>query len=691
MSPSVTRMTSDRPSRSVGHVDSVSPAQISVTLDVEAPHATALSSGLPIAFPRINGYLVIPVENGLVVGLVTWLGIEHSAFPKRAGLKDFGLVDLPFPLRRMRLVPLGTLTPSREPKVGEPRFKLSRGVAAFPSVGDSVLLPTTEELTSIIEAQGDDRRVQIGTSPLLGNAKIFADPNKLFGRHLAVLGNTGSGKSCTVAGLIRWSILSAEQERGAKANARFIVLDPNGEYSRAFTSDGLSAKVFKIKPNAQQLSLRVPAWMWNSHEWAAFSSASPAAQRPVLIRALRQLREKMPEIDPKLMVIRRTMFGRRLWLKSTMDGGTPAYTETREASNVGRILKRLEQEARSFHEESEDELAVCLKQLADTIEPVTKGAAWPNGRDGYNAFSTVDLQSIADALDSVNKLLPDLSIESSPGEDAPIAFNPLDLPELLEFISSDGSAGNVSQFIATLVMRIRTMLGDLRLSDVVAPTDEVLLEQWLNDYIGSDASSSPISIIDLSLVPSDVLHIVTAVLARLIFEATQRYMQLNDSSLPTVLVLEEAHTFIQQGSNADDGLPSPLQMCRRTFERIAREGRKFGLGLVLSSQRPSELSPTVLSQCNSFLLHRIVNDRDQELIGRLVPDNLGDLLKELPTLPSQQAILLGWASPVPVLVDITTLEDSQRPRSDDPHFWEIWTGQQDRPVDWAPVVEEWTS
>ena len=114
-------------------------------------------------------------------------------------------------------------------------------------------------------------------------------------------------------------------------------------------------------------------------------------------------------------------------------------------------------------------------------------------------------------------------------------------------------------------------------------------------------------------MPSDIVHVVIAVLARLVFEATHRYRKLNGAELPTILVLEEAHNFIQQHApQTEEATVTPVQMCRSVFEKIAREGRKFGLGLVLSSQRPSELSPTVLAQCNTFLLHRIVNDRDQE-------------------------------------------------------------------------------
>ena len=131
------------------------------------------------------------------------------------------------------------------------------------------------------------------------------------------------------------------------------------------------------------------------------------------------------------------------------------------------------------------------------------------------------------------------------------------------------------------------------------------------------------------------------------------------------------------------------RLCTQSFEKIAKEGRKFGLGLLLSSQRPSELSQTVLSQCNIFLLHRLVNDKDQEMVKKLVPDNLGSILNELPILPTKKAILLGWAAPIPVIVEMNTLNEKNRPKSKDPEFWNIWTGKDRREINWADIVDEW--
>ena len=234
--------------------------------------------------------------------------------------------------------------------------------------------------------------------------------------------------------------------------------------------------------------------------------------------------------------------------------------------------------------------------------------------------------------------------------------------------------------------RIKTLLSDIRVKKVI-DDDNLSLSDWLSNYIGADNKKS-LTIIDLSLLPSDVTSIVTAVIARMVFEAQQRYLKLNKQCLPTVLVMEEAHYFVKR-YNDDAENTGPTTQCCKVFEKIAREGRKFGLGLVVSSQRPSELSPTVLSQCNSFLLHRISNDRDQELVHRLLPDNMRGVLREMPSLPSQYAVLLGWASELPVMVKMRTLPKLQCPQSDDPDFWNVWTGRRECIINWDQISEEW--
>ena len=674
----------------IGTVESVSPSEIKVFLEPNAPQATALNTGVPTGFPRINGYVLIPNETGAVVGLVTWLGIERSPFPKRTGLKDFGLVDLPFPLRKISLTPLGTLIAGNRVGSIQNAYRLERGVSAFPSVGDAAQLPTAEQLRSIIEASSEeDRRVKIGTSPLAANAAVTVDPDKIFGRHLAVLGNTGSGKSCTVAGLIRWSLSQAKKARtdASSPNARFIILDPNGEYADAF-ADYEQVRRFQVSPKVEDIQpLLLPAWMWNSQEWSAFTEASSKVQKPILMRALRELRvigDGEKEDTKAIVPLRLRLFYRSL-IKDKSQGPS-AYMDFPGKQNFGQKISAIAESVKLLSENHPGHKG-CLLSLHGVLDGLLKSKP-TNAQGYYPAFDDSDIDKLIGAFDRTIRELPIPTERLGASEDSPVRFNVTDLADVIEQIAVE--QGQV-QFVDTLLLRVKMLLSDKRLRSVVSSGTDVDLSSWLEHTVGENsAKTGCISILDLSLLSSDILHTIIAVVARIVFEATRRYRKLNDKELPTVLVLEEAHTFVKRGSDKELDTPTPAQMCRQTFERIAREGRKFGLGLVLSSQRPSELSPTVLAQCNTFLLHRIVNDRDQELVGKLVPDNLGGLLKELPSLPSRQAILLGWAATVPTLVEITELPEDHRPRSSDPKFWDVWTGKEDRPVDWGKIVEDWT-
>jgi DNA helicase HerA-like ATPase len=158
-----------------------------------------------------------------------------------------------------------------------------------------------------------------------------------------------------------------------------------------------------------------------------------------------------------------------------------------------------------------------------------------------------------------------------------------------------------------------------------------------------------------------------------------------------VVVAEEAHTFLNKrsGGRNDEGMLVPSDLCREMFERIAREGRKFGLSLVVTSQRPSELSETVLSQCNTFLVHRIVNDQDQQLVRRMVPDSLGGLLSDLPVLPSRSALLMGWAVDLPTIVQVEDLDRTYRPMSEDPSFFSSWIATESISASWSDIASTW--
>ena len=660
----------------IGTVEYISPDRIEVQLDIEAPESVALNAGTPRNFPRVNGYVMIPIDLGFLVGQVSWITIQRSPYPKRRGFHDFGLIDLPFPLRKMEVQPVGSL---RSIKDG---YKFKRGVESFPSVGDIVILPTDEQLRCIIES-GDNRRVYIGNSPLVGNAKVMIDPDRLFGRHLAVLGNTGSGKSCSVAGLIRWSIESAREKLADKnkdVNSRFIVLDPNGEYSKAFV-DKPNANIYTVNVERDtDKQLEVPLWFWNTDEWCGFTKASPKTHRTTIVHALKSVRSGKDfdeqTKDRELANYVRTIINTIEVYKAS---GTP-WGKFPHSKNFHQSVEKW-QSGITCEQEYSEELNQVIQDFQNEVSNLTNSRS---AQYAHYDYTRDEVDNLISLLKKIYREAGGKEEEFLPtDEDSPLPFTG---ENFVRSIEANAEILKTTDYIVTLMPRIKTLLSDVRVKKVI-DNETLQLNDWLDNYIGANNKES-LTIIDLSLLPSDVTNIITAVIARMIFETQQRYLKQNKQCLPTVLVMEEAHYFIKRYNDDADNFGASIQCCK-VFEKIAREGRKFGLGLVLSSQRPSELSPTVLSQCNSFLLHRISNDRDQELIHRLLPDNMRGILREMPSLPSQYAVLLGWASELPVMVKMRTLRKEQCPQSNDPDYWDVWTGMKKRDIDWSKITDEW--
>lgn len=708
--------------RTIGSVDTVAANRIIVRLTFEAPSATTLAGGWPSSFPRINGYLLIPTEAGATIGMITEVTIERAALPRGLGPAAMGLIDLPAPSRLLSLVPIGTLVEAEGSTTESVSFRVRRGVDVFPSVGDSVLLPTKMQLRAMVEGEGPSQsnssgaaaagRVLLGSCPTAAAASVYFDPDKIFGRHLAILGNTGSGKSCSVAGIIRWSLEEATKAREQylpeptlQPNARFIILDPNGEYGKAFKDFELQGKVrrFAIGPTEGVAQLKVPAWLWNAEEWAAFTAAAPGVQRPLLYEALRQIKagSQAQELTGDPLGLFQLYFKQ---LKERIQSEEYLTDNNPGCNHFGQFLTTLRSGLSDQLQRVQGAQAELLKSVIKSLTTLeenhrqgekTKGQPKP----GY-WYRPFDVASTLALRDKFLELLCNMKQEQTQrtgpdfGEDAPRYFDVRSLAPLIEKLARDRQSRDANVFVDTLRLRIETMLGSPTLASIVdADSNSLSLDKWLEEYIGSNqAENGPLSIIDLSLVPSEIVHIVVAVLARMILEATQRYRRESakdqPGELPTVLVLDEAHTFIHRELLKESSSPAG-SMCCRTFEKIAREGRKFGLGLVLASQRPSEVSPTVLSQCNTFLLHRLVNDLDQQLVRNLVPDGLSDMLRELPSLPSRRAILLGWGAPAPILVEIREIRENQRPWSPDPPFWAVWTGQRPANIDWGKIATSW--
>jgi hypothetical protein len=627
--------------------------------------------------------LLIPNEAGALIGIITWIGIEYSPYPKRKGYKDFDLVDLPFPLRKLSLSPLGIL------KEKDGNYEIERGVYSYPSVGDIVIIPSKEQLRAIVQNKDENARIKIGVAPMAAHAPVFVDPDKLFGRHLAILGNTGSGKSCSVAGLIRWSIEAAkgQNNNGQPVNARFIIFDPNGEYGACFKGLGnIKRYEVKIREDGDAKQLKVPSWMWNSWEWASIAQASARTQRPILRRALREIKNAEISKDDNINILfKNFLISLKISLLNYQKDGAK-LSEWPGKQNYGEFLENIKKSLETFKTLENQDYLNIKQNLIDKIKEILSTHS-KNTNGYYPVFSLGEVNPLLEILNNAENSIGKLIPYEGPDEDSPVFFKNEDFLAHIERLSQEA---NQQQYLDFFLMRVRSLFTDKRIASVIntETSDEITLENWLKEYIGKNDSNPSITIIDLSLLPSEILFLVVSVMARIIFEAHHRYKKQMGQTLPTVLVVDEAHNLIKKYETEDDNI-SAQRLCTQIFEKIAKEGRKFGVGLVLASQRPSELSQTVLSQCNTFLLHRIVSDRDQEMVKKLLPDTMGGILNELSVLPSRKAILLGWATPIPVLVEMNELPEDQRPKSKDTEFWDVWINNEQRKIDWKKIANEW--
>ena len=270
------------------------------------------------------------------------------------------------------------------------------------------------------------------------------------------------------------------------------------------------------------------------------------------------------------------------------------------------------------------------------------------------------------------------------------------------------SQDKLYEYVSTLKLRMQSFADDIRLaSPLMLDKQENItnsLVQFLayvlgdycdiykkdvenenayNHYYGDsegDNFHSQITIIDMSLLPFQVLETITGLIGRIILEFLSRFEKSKRGSMPVVIALEEAQNYIPEINKKDRE-----SISRKVFERIAREGRKYGLSLLVSSQRPSELSKTVLSQCNSFIVHRIQNPDDQVYIRKLVSSANSEILNQLPTLPQQHVIVMGDCVRTPVVAKMNTA--SPKPNSNNPEFIQNWLKEEK--VDYQGVANKW--
>ena len=233
------------------------------------------------------------------------------------------------------------------------------------------------------------------------------------------------------------------------------------------------------------------------------------------------------------------------------------------------------------------------------------------------------------------------------------------------------------------LMRIESKLNDQRYDFLLKPkkrNTSVSLSSLLRDFVGLGEPKRAVTVIDLSSVPFDVRPTVAAQIGRLAFEFN--YWNPKYREFPILLVCEEAHAYIPRASE------SQFSASRKSMERIAKEGRKYGVGLTVVSQRPHEVSETVLAQCGTFICLRITNPNDQGYVRSLVPESEGDLVSVLAGLGRGEALVLGEAVPLPTRLQFEKPEPT--PNSDDVDFYDKWrNGPEDLDVD--AIVKRWRS
>ena len=281
--------------------------------------------------------------------------------------------------------------------------------------------------------------------------------------------------------------------------------------------------------------------------------------------------------------------------------------------------------------------------------------------------------------------------------DSPILFN---IKEVLAFAKNKNDEmingkngpkqgplnGKLSNFISRLENRINDRRLSFLLGDAVLNTT---FEETIKQFIGYGETKSNITIIDLSGVPFEVLSITVSLISRLLYEFGYYYKRLRcaansnetvNNDAPFLLVYEEAHKYVP---NSD---LTKYRASKESIERIAKEGRKYGITLMLASQRPSEISETIFSQCNNFITMRLTNPNDQNYVKRLLPDTMGQLIEKMPTLKSGECLLIGDAVVLPSIVRIG--DCNPKPSSNDIPYLELWK-QEWIDLDIQAIVDNW--
>lgn len=640
-------MTTDDRRRAIGSVVAVAADRFVIEMHGGTDSFTVVGFDDVHYVARLGSFVMIPAQSEYVVAEIVGLRERDAG--------GGGEIDKAGSAKFLDVVPVGMLP------VEGGRFRF--GVSVFPSLYADALYALDKELDRIFDtspawekSSGPDggdcvpveatrlRILEIGRSVVFEDYKVKVRIDEFFGGHAAVLGNTGSGKSCTVASILQ-ELFEKPEEHHARG-ATFVVLDVNGEYHQAFGELGnrgvIGVDRLILDGTAAADRFRIPHWFLDLSEWELLLQASERTQVPILRMALGLATLFGGAADQQLNEIRNHILAKCI-TQILSDESPPGAKETR----ILGILQRF-RTAEISSATIGDKIAVSYGNM-DHIEDAFVYLVGDDGQSGY---------TIADFK------LPDYS-------NSPFDFEALgDAIDLALLYEEAHGNRQIRDYCSQMVTRFKALLeredyAFLRHAATGVPKDTApFLARLLglSSMPGGHVKASQIVIIDMNAVEDEVVELVSAVVARMIFRLLRRADP--RSRFPVHLLLEEAHRYISS-------TPSRYALdAGRVFERIAKEGRKYGLFLMVASQRPSELSKTVLSQCSNFVVHRIQNPDDLSQIRQMSPSISEGVLRRLPTLPKQYALVFGNSVNLPTTFKVRSARPL--PASDDAKIVDLW-------------------
>jgi len=547
--------------------------------------------------------------------------------------------------RELMLKPIGTIDKNQ---------KFSLGVGIYPSLYSNVHIVKNEDMEIILKTiKSSDNYIHksfdLGISKSLINYPISISIDDFFNIHAAVLGNSGSGKSNTIAHILQ--NIYRKNDNSAKGS-RVILFDVNGEYAKAFPKNlNPNIDIKHYKPNISADTSEksndtdyyenffMPHFLMTLDEWSAFLLATDATQRPfwdkVLQETYRFYKIATTNDEDSKIFINYLRYKLCELLNSIL---SQADTDTSRITTAGALILKI----KSIIDSNQDLKNKCEDEglYADINNLHSKCTIlYGNNNDSLND----ELVEVSNKIDYINvqKVL-DERIQN--GEYFDYKF--LKISAEMTLLEEDARGNRQMRgYTSTMMTRLDYFLDNSDCKFMRDIPENVTNPKTYLEYIwGKNTDKSQLIIIDTSELGIDILETLTSVISRLIF--TERKALVNDDRRknPVHLVLDEAHRYIKKDFK--------YILRENIFERIAREGRKYSLYLLISSQRPSELSETVLSQCSNFIIHRIQNEIDMRYINAVLPYFSEDFVNKIKQSIPGEALIFGNCVSMPLHVTI---------------------------------------